>query len=77
MVNPFLLVVVDHDKKTYSVHGPMKDDTAWNEAVCAAQDAGRYVQCFATPSEESLGSWEAEHWVQRVPAVDLPWADPD
>jgi hypothetical protein len=47
MLRSFLLVVLDHDKRTFAVEGPMKDDTPWNAAVVAAQDAGRTVTCFS------------------------------
>ena len=41
----FVMVIADHDKKEFSVEGPMSDDTEWNEAVVKAQAAGRNVNC--------------------------------
>ena len=57
-VTPFMLVVVDDDRKTYSVEGPMTDDTLWNSAVCRAQDEGRRVTCDSAPPGDDVG---AEH----------------
>ena len=51
MAREFLLVVTDRDKNIFTVEGPMSDDTRWIEAVCAAQDAGRRVNCH-TPGED-------------------------
>ncbi len=45
-IEPFLLAVVDEDKGTFTIEGPMTDDRPWNNAVCRAQDAGRRVRCF-------------------------------
>lgn len=49
-IDPFLLVVVDDDRKQFAVEGPMIDDAPWNHAVVLAQDAGRQVRCF-TPAQ--------------------------
>ena len=49
-----MLVVVDHDNKTFSVEGPMTDDTPWISAVSRAQDAGREVRCFSA----NLGEYD-------------------
>lgn len=42
----FLLVLVDHDKKVFSVEGPMYDEKPWSDALVAAQEEGRSVTCF-------------------------------
>jgi hypothetical protein len=52
-MEPFLLVVVDHDKKVFSIGGPMEDDRPWNDAVAAAQEKGRSVNCFPPSSRAS------------------------
>lgn len=44
-ITPFYLNVTDDDEKTFSVEGPMSDDTPWVNAVRRAQDAGREVRC--------------------------------
>lgn len=45
-IEPFLLVIVDDDRRVFSVVGPMSDDTDWNKRVCDAQDRGRGVRCY-------------------------------
>jgi hypothetical protein len=42
---PFLLVVTDRDRGVFTIEGPMSDDTQWNSAVVAAQEAGRQINC--------------------------------
>lgn len=42
---PFYLIVTDKDKETFSVEGPMTDDSQWNHAVVVAQKSGRQVRC--------------------------------
>lgn len=59
---PFYLIVTDRDNGTFSVEGPMTDDTLWNHAVVVAQKSGRQVRC----SEASGSSAEhiARNWLQ-------------
>lgn len=63
----FLLVVVDDDKKVFSVEGPMTNDTSWNENICSAQKSGRNVRCFSSKSNkasiitEMENSYKLEH----------------
>lgn len=70
-IDPFLLLVVDHDKKEFTVEGPMTDDTKWNDAVVAAQDTGRQVNCH-TPGgilpEVVVRDWENSHPDYRLVA---------
>ena len=51
-IDPFVLVVADHDKKVFTVEGPMVDDNPWNTAVVRAQEQGREINCFV-PGEEA------------------------
>lgn len=44
-IEPFFLVITDHDKGIFNVVGPMTDDTSWNDRVCEAQKARRQVNC--------------------------------
>jgi hypothetical protein len=53
---PFFLIITDRDAKTFSVHGPMKDDFYWNAAVVEAQKQGRRVNCHAVDNTESAKS---------------------
>ena len=49
-IDPFFLVIVDRHKGLFTVEGPMTDGTEWNEAVCSAQKAGRFVTCSSGPA---------------------------
>lgn len=42
----FLLVILDHDTKGFSIEGPMDDDKPWTDALIAAQEEGRSVTFF-------------------------------
>jgi hypothetical protein len=44
-IEPFLLVITDDDNRSFTVTGPMTDDTEWNNRVCDAQARGRRVNC--------------------------------
>jgi hypothetical protein len=68
-IPPFFLVVVDRNQKTFSVEGPMTDDTRWNSAVCRAQEAGREVNCFTSHTancEQAAAEYAAEYGFRRV-----------
>ena len=56
-VDPFVLLVTDRDTHTFTVEGPMVDDTPWNSAVCSAQDDGRQVTCH-TPGDAARSNVE-------------------
>ena len=42
------VIVRDHDRKVFSVHGPMSDDAMIAPLVHAAQDAGRVMDYSST-----------------------------
>lgn len=68
-IDPFCLVVVDRDRRTFTVEGPMSDDTSWVNAVCRAQEAGRQVNCFTSGSanpEQAAADYAAESGYSRV-----------
>lgn len=44
---PFVVIVRDDDAKTFSVEGPVADDTRWGKIVSDAQKDGRNVRCHA------------------------------
>jgi hypothetical protein len=59
----FYLIIIDRDKGTFSVEGPMTDDRPWNHAVVGAQRAGRQVRC--SPADGSSAEDVARNWLQR------------
>lgn len=44
-IEPFHLIITDHDKGVFNIVGPMVDDTEWNKGVCQCQASGRHVNC--------------------------------
>lgn len=45
-IDPFVLIVADHDNRTFSVEGPMVDDNPWSKPVVDAQEDGkRHINC--------------------------------
>jgi hypothetical protein len=56
MPDPFLLVVIDDEKREFVVEGPMMDDTPWINAIVAAQDKGRKVRCFNPGNMDALAA---------------------
>lgn len=77
MAKSFPLVVVDRDEKVFSIHGPMSDDRPWNGRVCAAQKAGRQVNC-STPADWDratvVADMKAQLGFEEVSSVPLPHA---
>lgn len=53
-IEPFYLVLVDHDKKMFNVIGPIIDDSDWNKKIVELQQKGRKTNCFSVPGSESL-----------------------
>lgn len=70
-VKPFMLIVVDHDHKTYSVEGPMTDDRPWNSAVCRAQETGREVRCFSANLDISKHGPKLGRGMREVPCGSI------
>lgn len=63
----FWLVILDDDKKEFSIEGPMTNDDPWNAAVCAAQKAGRAVRCTSPDLDASQGSRNRilQSWIKQ------------
>jgi hypothetical protein len=49
------LIVVDEDRKRFTVEGPLADDRPWNAAIATAQQQGRKIKCC------NLGSLSRDH----------------
>ena len=72
-IEPFVLIVADHDNETFSVEGPMVDDNPWSKPVVDAQEGGkRHINCFVpggparTDVEIAAREYEREYRYQRV-----------
>ena len=70
-VNKFFLVVRDDDKSTFSVEGPMADDTEWIDAVIQAQSKGRQVKCFSVPGAQDSTQLRVRYAAQEK-LVNVP-----
>ena len=54
-VQPFFLIIIDHDRGFFSVEGPMTDDQPWQSAVRRARDRNRQIACGpAGPDRDAL-----------------------
>ncbi len=42
----FFIVVRDHDRKLFSIHGPVSDDAMIKTLVAEAQQTGRVIDCL-------------------------------
>ena len=59
----FFLIVVDEDRKHFTVEGPLADDRPWNAAIAAAQQEGRKLRCCNIGSPSSAHA--KEMWQQH------------
>jgi hypothetical protein len=41
----FFLIVIDEDRKYFTVEGPVTDDQPWNSAIASAKREGRRIRC--------------------------------
>ncbi|GHC79420.1 hypothetical protein GCM10010136_31940 [Limoniibacter endophyticus] len=57
------LIVADHSSHTFSVEGPMSDDTTWTAAVAAAIHEAKNVSC-TTGSENPRN--EADEYMKLM-----------
>jgi hypothetical protein len=69
----FFLIVIDEDRKRFTVEGPMADDQPWNSAVSAAQHDGRRIRCCnigSTSRAHAIAEWQRHygHFYQFVAA---------
>ena len=65
------LIVVDEDRKQFTVEGPLADDRPWNAAITAAQQEGRKIKCcnLGSPSRaHTMEIWQQHygHFYQFV-----------
>ena len=68
-VEPFLLIIVDHDNWRFTVEGPMTDAAGWTREVMGARRAGRQITCRVergTP-DDAAKRWKNRHGWQRWP----------
>jgi hypothetical protein len=64
----FFLIVIDEDRKQFTVEGPLVDDQPWNSAIAAARDDGRKVRCCNIGSKsraDAISEWDLERLCRR------------
>jgi hypothetical protein len=68
-IEPFFLIVADHDLGLFSVEGPMTDDRPWNSAAGRAREGGRRITCGPTgPDRDALAAeYQKSHKLAGVP----------
>jgi len=66
---PFYLIVADHDRRVFTVEGPMTDASAWHEAATAASSFDRRIACGPSGPErdELAAAYQAETRLAGVP----------
>lgn len=73
--NSIMVLVMDHDRKIFSVHGPMNDDRQLQDRVLAAQKVGRDVNCSSDrllTRDQMISGYTKEYGYQHVASVELP-----
>ncbi len=77
-IEPFVLIVADHDNRTFSVEGPMADDNPWSKPVVDAQEGGkRHINCFVpggvakNDAEAAAREYKREYGYTKVPAGSI------
>ena len=61
---PFYLIIVDEDRKQFTVEGPLRDDSAWKSAIDKARGDGRNIKsCDIGSSSRSdvIAEWQRHY----------------
>ncbi len=45
----FYFFVVDEERKAFTIHGPITDETAWNQEIGHLRQAGKNIRGFCSP----------------------------
>ena len=60
----FFLIVIDNDRKQFTVEGPLVDEQPWSSAIEAAQNKGRKVRCCNIGSASrahAIAEWQRHY----------------
>jgi hypothetical protein len=76
----FFLIIIDEDRKQFTVEGPVTDELPWNRAIAAARAKGRNVRCCNIEEASrtaTIATWQW-HYGRVYRLVDpgiilLPW----
>ena len=67
----YFLIVIDEDRKQFTVEGPLADDQPWNSAIASAKREGRRLRCCNIGSlsrADAIAEWQRHygHFYQFV-----------
>jgi hypothetical protein len=60
----FFLIIIDEDRKQFTVEGPLTDDQPLNSAIAAAKYQGRKIRCCNIGSvsrADALAEWQRHY----------------
>jgi hypothetical protein len=60
----FFLIVIDEDRKYFTVEGPVTDDQPWNSAIASAKREGRRIRCCnigSTSRAHAIAEWQRHY----------------
>ena len=69
----FLLIIVDHDNRRFTVEGPLTDAQSWMREIMGARRAGRRITCAVergTP-DDAAKQWKRRHGGKRWPTGSI------
>ena len=73
MRKPVVMIIADHTARTFSVQGPMMDDSKWTNAVAKAIDSGRNVNCSTAEitAEQAAKDYIRDYGYKQVPSGSI------
>ena len=60
----FFLIVIDEDRKQFTVEGPLTDDQPFKSAIEAAKHEGRTIRCCnigSTSRADAIAEWKRHY----------------
>jgi hypothetical protein len=60
----FFLIIIDEDRKQFTVEGPLTDDQLLNSAIAAAKYQGRKIRCCNIGSvsrADAMAEWQRHY----------------
>ena len=60
----FCLIIVDEDRKQFTVEGPLRDDSAWKSAIDKARGDGRNIKSCdigSTTRRDAIAEWQRHY----------------
>jgi len=61
---PIFLIIVDEDRKQFTVEGPLREDSAWKSAINKARDDGRNIksrEIGSTSRSDAVAEWQRHY----------------